>query len=91
MPTATAATPLPIARNYLGGAFTSDAASHLDVLDPSDGSIISQVPLSSAAAVDAAVARGRGRFPGLVGDADQGTGPGALPLSRLCSSGTWRS
>ena len=64
MPTATAAaTPLPIARNYLGGAFTSDAASHLDVLDPSDGSIISQVPLSSAAAVDAAVHAAAAAFP----------------------------
>ncbi len=63
-PTAAApATPLPIARNYLGGAFAGDADSYLDVLDPSDGSVLSRVPISSTRAVDAAVAAASAAFP----------------------------
>ena len=63
-PTAAApATPLPIARNYLGGAFDGAADSYLDVLDPSDGSVLSRVPVSSTDAVDAAVAAASAAFP----------------------------
>jgi malonate-semialdehyde dehydrogenase (acetylating) / methylmalonate-semialdehyde dehydrogenase len=57
------ATPLPIARNYLGGAFVGDADSYLDVLDPSDGSVISRVPVSSGREVDAAVRAASVAFP----------------------------
>jgi len=53
----------PDARNYLGGSFTTDGSRLLDVLDPSDGSVISRVPLSSAGAVDAAVRAGAAAFP----------------------------
>jgi malonate-semialdehyde dehydrogenase (acetylating)/methylmalonate-semialdehyde dehydrogenase len=63
-PTAAApATPLPIARNYLGGAFDGAADSYLDVLDPSDGSVLSRVPVSSTGAVDAAVAAASAALP----------------------------
>jgi malonate-semialdehyde dehydrogenase (acetylating)/methylmalonate-semialdehyde dehydrogenase len=61
--TAAPATPLPIARNYLGGAFVGDADSYLDVLDPSDGSVISRVPVSSGREVDAAVRAASAAFP----------------------------
>jgi malonate-semialdehyde dehydrogenase (acetylating)/methylmalonate-semialdehyde dehydrogenase len=65
MPPTTAAptTPLPIARNYVGGAFVGEADAYLDVLDPSDGSILSRVPVSSTRAVDAAVAAATAAFP----------------------------
>jgi malonate-semialdehyde dehydrogenase (acetylating) / methylmalonate-semialdehyde dehydrogenase len=53
----------PIARNYVGGRFTSDTARLLDVTDPSDGSVISRVPLSSADAVDGAVRAAAAAFP----------------------------
>ena len=51
----------PAVRNFVGGRFTSSTAgSELEVLNPSDGSLLSSVPLSSkpdlAAAVDAAAA-----------------------------------
>jgi malonate-semialdehyde dehydrogenase (acetylating)/methylmalonate-semialdehyde dehydrogenase len=57
------ATRYPAVRNYVGGAFAADADRFLDVLDPSDGSVISQVPLSSALAVDAAVQAASQAFP----------------------------
>jgi malonate-semialdehyde dehydrogenase (acetylating)/methylmalonate-semialdehyde dehydrogenase len=63
-PTAAApTTPLPTARNYLGGAFVGEADSYLDVLDPSDGSVISRVPVSSTRTVDAAVEAAAAAFP----------------------------
>ena len=51
----------PAVRNFVGGRFTSSSAgSELEVLNPSDGSLLSHVPLSSksdlASAVDAASA-----------------------------------
>jgi malonate-semialdehyde dehydrogenase (acetylating) / methylmalonate-semialdehyde dehydrogenase len=51
----------PTVRNFVGGRFTSSTGgSELEVLNPSDGSLLSYVPLSStsdlAAAVDAAAA-----------------------------------
>jgi malonate-semialdehyde dehydrogenase (acetylating) / methylmalonate-semialdehyde dehydrogenase len=45
----------PTVRNYIGGQFVSAGDRLLDVLDPSDGSTLSQVPLSTAADFDAAV------------------------------------
>src|SRR6476469_7382823 len=51
----------PTVRNYVGGRFSSSTArSQLEVVNPSDGSLLSHVPLSStsdlAAAIDAAAA-----------------------------------
>jgi malonate-semialdehyde dehydrogenase (acetylating) / methylmalonate-semialdehyde dehydrogenase len=57
MPAASAkpATRYPAVRNYIGGRFVPAGGRLLDVLDPSDGSVLSQVPLSTAADVDTAV------------------------------------
>src|SRR5215510_3598432 len=51
-------------RNYVGGAFVSPAAprSFLDVYNPSSGDVISRVPLSDAAELDAAVHTARAAF-----------------------------
>src|SRR6476659_9521693 len=51
----------PTVRNFVGGRFSSSTArSQLEVVNPSDGSLLSHVPLSStsdlAAAIDAAAA-----------------------------------
>ena len=45
----------PPVRNFIGGRFAAGGAQALDVLNPSDGSLLSQVPLSSAADIDTAV------------------------------------
>jgi malonate-semialdehyde dehydrogenase (acetylating)/methylmalonate-semialdehyde dehydrogenase len=50
-------------RNFVGGRFADSGAQLLDVLNPSDGSLLSQVPLSSAAEVDAAVRSAAEAFP----------------------------
>ena len=54
----------PQVANYLGGSFVSDGGklALLDVFNPSDGSVISQVPLSTAGEVDAAVRGARAAF-----------------------------
>ncbi len=54
----------PAAQNYVGGKFVAGDYPSLDVYSPGDGSIISKVPLSSGAAVDAAVASAKAAFPG---------------------------
>src|SRR5712675_943462 len=54
----------PEVRNYVGGSFIGSDRSFLEVHNPSDGSVISRVPLSSQDDVDAAVARGQKAFPG---------------------------
>lgn len=53
-------------RNYVGGDFVSPATARplMDVYDPSSGSIISRVPMSEAADVDAAVSSAQAAFPG---------------------------
>jgi malonate-semialdehyde dehydrogenase (acetylating) / methylmalonate-semialdehyde dehydrogenase len=54
----------PEVQNYLGGSFVSaDGLSRLDVHDPSEGRVISRVPLSSAREVDAAVRAAAAAFP----------------------------
>jgi malonate-semialdehyde dehydrogenase (acetylating) / methylmalonate-semialdehyde dehydrogenase len=54
----------PEVQNYLGGSFVSaDGLSRLDVYDPSEGRVISRVPLSSAREVDAAVRAAAAAFP----------------------------
>ncbi len=54
----------PTVQNYVGGKFVAGDYPSLDVYSPGDGSIISKVPLSSGAAVDAAVASAKAAFPG---------------------------
>ncbi|HEV8178007.1 MAG TPA: aldehyde dehydrogenase family protein [Gemmatimonadales bacterium] len=53
----------PSARNYIGGRSIDVAAKELDVVNPSDGSLLSRVPLSSAAEVDSAVRAAAAAFP----------------------------
>ena len=55
----------PAVTNYIGGSFVpgDGGLALLDVFNPSDGSVISQVPLSAAAEVDAAVRSAREAFP----------------------------
>jgi malonate-semialdehyde dehydrogenase (acetylating)/methylmalonate-semialdehyde dehydrogenase len=53
----------PMVRNFVGGRFTKGGKQQLEVLDPSTGDLLSYVPLSSAADVDAAVAASREVFP----------------------------
>ncbi|HJR16749.1 MAG TPA: CoA-acylating methylmalonate-semialdehyde dehydrogenase [Gemmatimonadales bacterium] len=45
----------PAVRNFINGSFTGAPAESLDVINPGDGSLLSRVPLSSAADVNAAV------------------------------------
>ncbi len=53
----------PEVRNYLGGSFVGTDRSFLEVYNPSDGSVISRVPLSSQDDVDAAVSSAQKAFP----------------------------
>ncbi|MEO7084241.1 MAG: CoA-acylating methylmalonate-semialdehyde dehydrogenase [Gemmatimonadaceae bacterium] len=50
-------------QNYVGGGFVPVSRPTLDVYDPRRGAIISRVPLSAAAEVDAAVVEARKAFP----------------------------
>src|SRR3954469_360663 len=54
----------PEVRNYLDGNFVGSERTFLEVHNPSDGSVISRVPLSTQDDVDAAVASARKAFPG---------------------------
>ncbi len=54
----------PAVRNYLNGSFTLDDLPALDVYNPSEGSVISSVPLSSPREVDRAVDSARAALPG---------------------------
>src|SRR3954465_14786313 len=53
----------PEVRNYLDGNFVGSERTFLEVHNPSDGSVISRVPLSTQDDVDAAVASARKAFP----------------------------
>ena len=53
----------PAVCNFIAGRFSSGEAHALDVLNPSDGSLLSRVPLSSAADVDSAVRAAAAAFP----------------------------
>ncbi len=53
----------PAVRNFIGGRFVSGEIQSLDVINPSDGSLLSRVPLSSAADVDSAVRAAAAAFP----------------------------
>jgi malonate-semialdehyde dehydrogenase (acetylating)/methylmalonate-semialdehyde dehydrogenase len=50
-------------RNYVGGDFVATPGPRLDVYNPSSGDVISRVPLSATAEVDAAVQAARSAFP----------------------------
>ena len=51
-------------RNYVGGDFVDTDQEYIDVHDPSDGTVISRVPLSSRDDLDKAVAIAQRAFPG---------------------------
>jgi malonate-semialdehyde dehydrogenase (acetylating)/methylmalonate-semialdehyde dehydrogenase len=53
----------PAVRNFIAGRFTPGPARLLDVVNPSDGSLLSCVPLSSAGDLDAAVRAAVAAFP----------------------------
>ena len=53
--------------NYLNGSFVADDLPALDVYNPSEGSVISRVPLSSHREVDRAVESARAAFAGWSG------------------------
>jgi malonate-semialdehyde dehydrogenase (acetylating)/methylmalonate-semialdehyde dehydrogenase len=53
----------PTVRNFVGGHFTEGGKRQLEVLDPGTGSLLSQVPLSSGAEVDAAARAAAAAFP----------------------------
>ncbi len=57
----------PAAPNYIGGRPVGVDGPHADVHDPSTGEVIAQVPLSTRAEVDAAVAAARAAFPAWAG------------------------
>jgi malonate-semialdehyde dehydrogenase (acetylating)/methylmalonate-semialdehyde dehydrogenase len=53
----------PEVRNYLAGSFVKGEHQYLDVFNPSDGTVISKVPLSSRDDVDRAVQVAQAAFP----------------------------
>ena len=53
----------PEVRNYVDGTFVDAARTFLEVHNPSDGSVISRVPLSTQEDVDTAVASAAKAFP----------------------------
>jgi malonate-semialdehyde dehydrogenase (acetylating)/methylmalonate-semialdehyde dehydrogenase len=54
----------PAVRNFVDGSFVGADSPFLEVHNPSDGTVISRVPLSTQSDVDAAVASARRAFPG---------------------------
>jgi malonate-semialdehyde dehydrogenase (acetylating)/methylmalonate-semialdehyde dehydrogenase len=55
------------ARNYIGGRLTGSSGRLIDVLNPSDGSVLSRVPMSDSSELDAAVQAAEAAFPGWSG------------------------
>ncbi|HEX7025367.1 MAG TPA: CoA-acylating methylmalonate-semialdehyde dehydrogenase [Gemmatimonadales bacterium] len=53
----------PDVRNYVGGRFVPGEGGFQDVLDPARGALLSRVPMSSSAPVEAAVAAAARAFP----------------------------
>src|SRR4051812_24151448 len=55
----------PTVRNFVGGKFASNTAarSQLEVVNPSDGSLLSHVPLSSGSDLAAAIEAAAAAFP----------------------------
>ncbi|MBA3892603.1 MAG: CoA-acylating methylmalonate-semialdehyde dehydrogenase [Gemmatimonadales bacterium] len=69
MPATVAKSPpkYPPVRNYIGGQFVPPKAPLLEVLNPADGTLLSQVPLSTEGELDAAVRAAREALPGWSG------------------------
>jgi malonate-semialdehyde dehydrogenase (acetylating)/methylmalonate-semialdehyde dehydrogenase len=57
----------PEVQNYIGGRFVPGDGPLIDVYNPADGSVISQVPMCTGDAVDAAVQAAKQAFPGWSG------------------------
>ncbi len=53
----------PPVKNFIGGQFQDHPGETADVISPSDGSVLSTVPLSTAAEVNAAVQSAKRAFP----------------------------
>ena len=53
----------PAVQNYIGGRFVAGNGRALEVLNPADGSLLSHVPLSGSAELDAAVRAAAEAFP----------------------------
>ena len=53
----------PLVRNFIGGRFMPTDASRVQVLNPSDGMVLSEVPLSTATDLDAAARAAAAAFP----------------------------
>ena len=62
-PASQRASAYPAVRNFLGGRFVEGESPLLDVINPSDGTLLSRVPLSSSAELDAAVQAAAEAFP----------------------------
>lgn len=54
----------PDVRNYVDGSFVKSEREYIDVMNPSDGSVISRVPLSTHNDLNVAVQSARRAFPG---------------------------
>ncbi len=54
----------PDVRNYVDGSFVKSEREYIDVMNPSDGSVISRVPLSTHDDLNVAVQSARRAFPG---------------------------
>ena len=54
----------PEVRNYVDGSFVKTDREFIDVMNPSDGSVISRVPMSSHDDINVAVQSARRAFPG---------------------------
>ncbi|HVT46048.1 MAG TPA: CoA-acylating methylmalonate-semialdehyde dehydrogenase [Thermoanaerobaculia bacterium] len=63
MPQIETSTKYPIIENYIDGRFVAAEAGLLDVTNPSDGSVLSRVPLSSSRELESAVDAARKAFP----------------------------
>jgi malonate-semialdehyde dehydrogenase (acetylating)/methylmalonate-semialdehyde dehydrogenase len=61
--TAAPAAKYPAVQNYIGGRFVAGTGRALEVLNPADGSLLSHVPLSGSAELDAAVRAAAEAFP----------------------------
>jgi len=57
----------PEVRNYIAGELTADGQKRMDIHSPLDGTVISTVPLSTAADLDNAVQAAEAAFPGWSG------------------------
>src|SRR5688572_29777562 len=61
--TAAPAAKYPRVQNYIAGNFVPGKGQALEVLNPADGSLLSHVPLSGPAELDAAVREAAEAFP----------------------------